>query len=259
MAKLSPLSFTVDVSKILTEANAHKNELRSDLESSFKKLALAADAKLKELAQKELGSGSRWTKFKNSMSFEELEKNFFCLTIDATGLWVEEGLPQNFDMKPGLLKNAKISKAGHKYKVIPFEHSRPPRQTNGYGQNLIDRVKAELKERKLPFKTLEKHPNGVPKLGKLHSFNVNNGDSEIPGKGNTPVLNGVTVYQRPNKVTGKVERGIFTFRTVTDSPDQQDKWKHPGIKAEKFLEQVQKWAEDAWNNEILPSILDKWR
>lgn len=52
----------------------------------------------------------------------------------------------------------------------------------------------------------------------------------------------------------------MTFRTVSDGPGSEGKWvNEKGIRPRKFLDRAQEWAENTWEKEILPSILDKYK
>lgn len=95
-------------------------------------------------------------------------------------------------------------------------------------------------------------PNGAPKL--IKSFNFG---GRIPGKGNTPIMNNVSIYQSGKN--GNVKRGILTFRTMKADPDQPGMWQRPEFKGKKFLERAYKLALERWKNEIEPKILDKWK
>ena len=169
-------------------------------------------------------------------------------------------------MKPGLLKNAtKVSAAGYKYRTIPFDQGKSKSNSSGYEAGLVAKVKYNLRQinriRKkagqdsIPYKGIEKNADGTPKLGKLHSFNFG---GAIPGKGNTPALNGVSIYQTLTK-SGNVRRDILTFRTVSGGPASEGKWIHPGREGSHFFENAEKFALKEWEETILPEILSKWK
>lgn len=256
--KVPPI--TIDVNSIAESFGAFKMEVEQDLKKGFQALALSTNAYFKEIAAAKLGpESSRWLKFKENIWFDQIDESLYVVGVKAKGLWVEEGLPVGFDMKKGMLNSpkAKTSKDGHRYMIVPFEHSKPPKQTNDYGKDLITMIKSELKTRAIKFKGLEKHANGAPKLGKLHSFDING--KQLGGKTVAEGdLDRVSIYQKQNKETGKVQRGIFTFRTVTDkSPD--DSWIHPGLDAEQFIEKTREWAMNHWETVLLPDILKAWK
>jgi hypothetical protein len=195
--------------------------------------------------------------FLDSLGFEEVTPGLWVVSVDESGLWVEEGLDPNFDMKPGLLKGAtKTSKDGHPYRTIPFDHGKAPSQLNGYAQNLVTKIRADLKKEGVPFKKIEKNSDGTPKIGKLHSFDFSKGRTGKSGEGN-PDLKGVSIYQSMTK-TGNVRRDILTFRTVSGGPASAGKWIHPGFEAKEFLDKAEVWAVQEWEEKILPEILSKY-
>jgi hypothetical protein len=229
-------------------------EVEQDLQKGVANLAAITHAKVAELASTELHS-SRKT-FMDSLGFEEVVPGVWVVSVDEKGLFVEEGIEANKDMKPDLLKGAtKTSKEGYKYRSIHFDHGAPPSQLTGYAQGVVAKIRAKLKKEGVPFKKIEKNPNGSPRLGKLHTFDFG---GEVPGRGNTPIMKGINIYQSITK-SGNVRRDILTFRTVSGGPKSADKWFHPGLQAKKFLDQAATWAEKEWEDKILPEILDKYK
>jgi hypothetical protein len=154
-----------------------------------------------------------------------------------------------------LRKNAKIAKDGSRYKAIPFDHGKPSSQTSVNTSMLVNQIKAELKARNIPYKKIEYNADGSPRIGRLHTIRGINSPkpSERASHG---VLEGLTIYQR-KLPSGKVRRDIMTFRTVS-SKMKGSKWIHPGIEPKKFMDEALEWAEKVFNDEILPSILDRY-
>lgn len=240
------LKLKIDTDSIAKQFKEFAEEVKQDLQKGVANLAAITHAKVVELANTELHSTRK--SFMDSLGFEEVAPGVWVVSVDEKGMFVEEGIKTDFDMKPGLLK-------GRKSRVIPFEHSKAPSQLNGYAQNIVNRIKSNLKKEGVPFKKIEKLPNGSPRLGKLHTFDWG---GEIPGKGNTPVLKGVSIYQTLTK-TGNVRRDIMTFRTVSNGPASDGKFIHPGLKAKKFLDLALSWAEKEWEDKILPEVLEKYK
>jgi hypothetical protein len=181
------------------------------------------------------------------------------ITLNSDAEWIEEGRPEPYDLKPGLLKDGKMSADGHKYRVVPMNQAKTPTQIGpkqaAYDKAMVALVKQELKNRNIPYKKLELDPKtGAPKIGKLHSLDI---QSNIPGKGNTPQLHGLSIYQTKQK-GGGVKRSITTFRTVTDKPDQKDKWIHPSVPPLGLFAEARKWAEEQWMTSILPALMSKY-
>lgn len=248
------LKIKIDVQSLAKQCKEFALEAEQDLKKGVKGLAASTHAHVIMMASEELKSSRK--PFLDNLGFEEIAEGVWIVSVDEKGLWVEEGIEPNTDMKPDLLKNGKISpKTGYKYQIIPFKHSSPPSDLTDKAKAIVAQIKTNLKKEGVPFKNIEKDVNGKPKLGKLHSFNWG---GEIPGKGNTPVLKGVSIYQTLT-ATGNTRRDILTFRTVSGSPASAGKFIHPGLKAKKYLDIACEWASRTWENEILPEILNKWK
>lgn len=251
------LKIKIDTATLASQCKAMAIEAKQDLEKGVQRLAAATVAHVRLEAEEKL-SGPTYLKFNKSIGYDDPAPGIHVISIDDKGMWVEEGLKPNFDMKPGLLKDAKdINKRGYKYRAIPFDQGKSKTTATGYEWNLRQRVKSELAKAKIPYKKIEKDAEGKAKLGLLHRLNFG---GEIPGKGNTPVLQGVSIYQTLTK-TGNVRRDILTFRTVSGDPKSAsaNKWFHPGYEAKKFLDSAQVWAEKEWETTILPEILARWK
>lgn len=248
------LKVKLDLDKIANQFKELAYEVKQDLEKGVGSLAAMTHAKVAEMANQELHSSRK--DFQESLGFEEVAPGVWIVSVDEKGLWVEEGIEPNTDMKEGLLRNgAKTSKDGNKYKSIPFDHGKAPSQMTPYAQNLVSKIKYVLKKEGIPFKKIEKTPNGNPRLGKLHKLDI---DSMPPtSRANTGALQGLTIYQSKT-ATGNVRRDIMTFRTVSSGPKSQGKWIHPGLKAKHFLERAEEWALKEWEEKILPEILKKY-
>ena len=251
------LKIKIDTAGIAKQFKDLALEVEQDLNKGVANLAAITHAKVAELASSELKS-SRKT-LSDNLGFEEIIPGVWVVSIDQDALWIEEGISPNQDMKPDLLKNARnISKDGYKYRAIPFDYGKAPSQLTGYAQNVVSRIRANLKKEGVPFKKIEKFEagpkKGQPRTGKLHTFDWG---GEIPGKGNTPILKGVSIYQTVTK-TGNVRRDILTFRTVSGGPSSHGKWIHPGFEAKKFLDRAAEWATKEWEDKILPEILSKY-
>lgn len=250
------LKLKIDASALTSHLKEFAEEAKKDIKSSVKELAVLTHAKIREMAETELKSGTAVSSYLSGLDYQgEISPGVHLITMDERGIWVEEGIEPNTDMKPGLLKNAETSAKGIKYKVIPFEHSKPPSQLHPKAREIVSTLRKALDKKGIPFKKNEKNPDGSPKLGKLHTLNIK---SEIPGRGNTPSLQRVSIYQTLTK-TGDVRRDIFTFRTVTGGPASEGKWIHPGYQKKRFMEKGYDWAVTQWEKEILPAILEKWK
>lgn len=252
------LKLNIDAAKIAAQFKEFAMEIEQDIRKAIGNLAAITHAKVAEEAQQELHS-SRKT-FMDALGFEELSPGIWVISIDQKALWIEEGIDPNKDMKPDLLKSGtKTSQSGNKYKVIPFDYGKPPSQLTQGAQAIVSAIKQNLKKENVPFKKIERNSDGSPRVGKLHSFNFGNPGGRMggPGKGNTPVMNGLSIYQSITK-TGNVRRDIMTFRTVSSGPASAEKWFHPGLEAKKYLDKAAEWAMKEWEDKILPEVLKKW-
>lgn len=270
---MSAFKVTLDISGLTQFLENFKKELVSDLKKSVKGLAVDTQTHIVEQAQNKLKS-SKKDYLDNLSQAEKIDDYLWEITLKPDAQWIEDGLPKDFDMKKGLLNTERPGSKGKiktiedpenpdygkKYRVVAFDQGQVSTQLSSnedkkkYQEDLIKKVKSELAKRDLPYKKLELDPRtGSPRIGKLHSFDF---ESKIPGKGNTPVLHGLSIYQTKNETTGKVKRNLTTFRTVKEGQD--GKWIHPGLEGKKFFEEAKKWAEDRWEKDILPSLVAKY-
>lgn len=249
------LKINIDVAEIAKQFKELALEVEQDLSKAVGDLAAMTHAKVAEMASQELKSTLK--KLQDNLGFEEISPGIWVVSIDEGALFIEEGIEANKDMKPDLLAGAtKTSKSGYKYRSIPFDHGKSPSQMTPYAQSLVSRIKQTLRAEKIPFKKIEKNGDGSPRVGKLHAFNI---DSEKPTKNAShPALKGVTIYQSVTP-TGNVRRDILTFRTVSESPAQANKWIHPGMAPKHFLDRASEWAIKEWETNVLPQVLEKWK
>lgn len=253
------IKFNIDVTGLAREFKELALEVEQDLRLAVGRLAAETHAKVIEMASEELKTSRK--DFLDSLGFEEISPGVWVVSIDESGLWIEEGIPENKDMKPDLLKtNAKVSKDGNRYKVIPFDYGKTPSQNSAKTNELVNYLRQSLKKEEVPFKKIERNSDGSPKVGKLHELDFGNprGTMGGPGKGNTPVFKNLSIYQTITK-SGNVRRDILTFRTVSSGPASAGKWIHPGLEPKKYLEKVSDWAIQEWETKILPEILEKYR
>jgi len=254
-------------------------------------LASQAHLHLLELAQQNLHT-TRQTYVDALRSVEEVSPGVFVIVLDKSALWIEDGM-ETHEMIDDLLKNnAKTSKSGSRYKVIPFDIGRGG-ASQSPGQNALNQaLRAELKKRGIKYKGIERNPDGSPKIGLLHSFNISRtpirpaGTAGKPGWGKgavgdvmagpanpgelsgIPLLHGVRIYQHAlQKPTGEPEfnkqghqkatRNITTFRVVSSTQKGTGKWVHPGLTPRLFFEKTETWVENQWEQHVLPDILSR--
>ncbi len=170
---------------------------------------------------------------------------------------------------------AKRSKSGDRYVVVPFDHS--PGQgvtsTTPAQQDLISTIKSAMKKEGIPFGKIEADASGAAKIGKLHSFSINDKPiktKNAPGQGHgaigdvrqgptgTPFLQGVSVYQQADpKAKSGAKKVIMTFRIASSKHEEQQRWIHPGNEPMNIIEDAAKWGLETFDSEIAPGIIAK--
>lgn len=254
---MADFKVSLDLEPLKKYLDEFAKDVIKDIKMSIKALAENRYNHIKEEVQNKLHS-SRKLYLESLSPPEQVDDFLWVITLNQKAEWIEMGRPEPYDMKPGLLKDGKTAKDGSRYRVVPMNQAKTPSEmspnTAGYEQSMVDKVKFELKKQGIPYKKLELDKNGSPRIGKLHSLDIN---SFTPGKGNTPQLHGINIYQTKQK-DGSVKRNITTFRTVTDKPNQKDKWIHPPVEGKEFFKEAGEWAEQEWVNKILPAIVAKY-
>ena len=233
-------------------------------------LAAATHAKAVELASTKLHT--RRQQFIDALSFKQVNEDTWLINLDRKARWIEEGMKPH-EMIDDLLKSPKAKQAadGSKYLVVPFKHNKGPTQSTVAQQDLTSTVKSFLRnhnkknpDNKIGYGTIERNPDGSPKLGLLHKFDIKSGYNKThngPGQGwgpigqvkmgatGIPFLQGIRIYQR--EVTNKqgkksVERNIMTFRVVSSKHRGTGRWKHPGLEPAHIFDEAADWAMAEW-------------
>jgi hypothetical protein len=260
------LEIKIDVAALASEFQEFAAEVEADLKKGVANLAALTHAHVAMTASEQLNSSRTNGKgkteqeiYSKSLKFETIADGIYVVGLEKEAIWIEDGLPANFDMKPGLLTSDKTvtHPSGIKTLSIPFEHSKSKvqvAQMTPRAQAIIQDLRTNLRKEKLNLRKIEKNADGSPKLGLLHTRNFK---SEIPGKGNTPALHRVNIYQ--SMKGGNIRRDIMTFRTVSSGPASAGKFLHPGLEGKHYLEEAYEWALKMWEEQILPEILEKWR
>jgi hypothetical protein len=257
---MSYIRFDINVEGISEKFGELKNQVTESVQEGAKALASMSHAKVLEIATEELGSLAG--KYKEAVSFEEVEPNFWVVSVDLKKAgFMEQGMEGGRFMEWLLNgKSARVSKDGKKYAVIPFEHSKKPSEQSSKAKALTDQIRAELKKRDIPYKKIETNPDGSPRVGLLHTFKGENKISSArPSKmAKYEALHGLSIYQSKDKQTGKVRRDIMTFRIISEKHREEGLWYHPGRPAANIIDKAYQWAVTEWNNTILPNILSKF-
>jgi hypothetical protein len=262
----------LDVSDLLGLADLAEPAKR-EMKAAGEKLTAMTRAHIVEEANKKLHT--RREMYIDGLSHMKLNDTTWVVNLDAKVRWIDDGMGAH-NMLDDLLKSpkAKTAKDGHKYISVPFRHGpKGPTQMTPAQKNLLDTIKGELKSRKIPYGKLEQDATGKPKLGLLHSFDINNAPTKThngPGQGKGPIgkvvqgptgiplLQGIRIYQREvqNKDGGKsVRKDIMTFRVASSKQQGQGKWDHPGVQGVKLMDEAYEWAKKTWERDIVPQMI----
>lgn len=251
---MSNLKFSINAEEMASLFGDLKKEVEAALTDGVQRLASMTHAKTLEHAQSELTSTRK--KYTDALSFEEIEKGVWVVSLDESALFIEEGRKSGSMVDDLLRNNAKVSKDGNRYKAIPFEHSKPPSQQTPKAKEITDQIKRELRSVGVPFKKIEYNPDGSPRIGKLHKFDFPS--NKPSAMASHPALSGLTIYQHKTS-GGNIRRDIMTFRMVSDKSKAEGKWHHPGLEARKFMDKAFASALQEWESEILPEILNRFK
>jgi len=245
----------IDAKKIASEFGDMQKEVESAVTKAVGALAAATHAKANELATEKLKSTA--SMYKDALSFEKIEKNIWVVALDMKKAgWIEDGRKSGFMEELLRGKSSKTNARGKKYAIIPFKHNKNPTDQTPKAQELAGQIKNFLKSEKINVRKLEFNPDGSPKLGLLHKFDL---DSARPTeKSKYPALKGVSIYQRMDE-KGKVKRDIMTFRVITEDHKGEGRWNHPGSKGVFIIDQCYEWAMREFDSAILPSVLEKFK
>jgi hypothetical protein len=267
-----PLVITLDISGLLDEHQDLVRIIEDKTKQAAERLSAMTHAHIIERAQEKLHT--RREQFIGSLKLEKIDNDIWAITIPPESVWIDEGIKEGFEMLPGFLNSpkAKNGKNG-KYLIIPFKHNKS--QKTPIQTALAHEIKGEMDRRGISGQTV-RNPDGSPKLGLTHSFNIGQPSTTREAYGMTPqagrkpwmahppskdasspLLHGVRVYQR--QITGaqgqtSVKQDVMTFRTASEK--QSGKWIHPGLEPMNFFTEAQEWAQQQWEEVIFPEILD---
>lgn len=268
----------VDVSAISQLANKMETQVFPAIQTGVAALSSQTHAHIVENVNNSLHSSRQ--KYVDALKYQQLNESTYLIVLEREAWWIEDGIQPGTEMIDYLLrqanpnsKPAKTAKDGSKYRIIPFEHKKGPTSQTKTQQELTNVIRDEMGKRGIPYGKLEMGPDGKPKIGKLHSFDIKDrplktaqgvgqgwGEIGKPKVGATgiPFLQGVTVYQ--TKVKDKqgresVQKQIMTFRIVSSKHKGTGRWVHPGFEAKKFLPEAYEWALKEWRDKILPDIM----
>lgn len=272
------LKIEVDVSAITELQGKIAEQFVPALQAGIAKLSAQTHAHIMEKVNNSLHSSRQ--KYVDALKYNQINENTYMIVLEREAWWIEDGIKEGTEMIDYLLRQAnpnskppKKAKDGSTYRVIPFQHKRGPTSSTPTQQELTGVIRKELQKRGIPYGNLEMGPDGKPKIGKLHSFDIKDkpkktgegvgqgwgkiGETKVGATG-IPFLQGVNVYQ--TKVKGKdgsesVQRQIMTFRVVSSKMKGTGRWVHPGTPPRNFLNEAYEWALKEWSTAILPDIL----
>jgi len=259
------INFDASELKSLMNIEEAFNDAVKDAE---KQLAAMTYTKAVDLATSKLHS--RRQMFVDALSIKE-EDGVTIVNLNGSARWIDDG-QEPHSMLEALLKSPKAKRAadGSMYVVVPFDHGpgKGPANSPESQQPMINALKKEFKQRKIPWGKIERDDQGRPKMGKIHSFDMSNtpiktGEGAGQGHGKTgavrqgstgiPFLQGVAVYQH-GQAGGGAKKSVMTFRTA--SSNQQGAWQHPGVEAANIMEETWKWAQETMEREIIPLVIE---
>lgn len=264
----------VDISPLTSFDQKFEGAVNKALKRATQDLATMSHAHIMEKVQQNLHSTRE--KYIENLSFCQLDADTWMVELKHPALFIEEGLPSNFDLLPGLLKSKKVktAKDGSKYVVVPFEHNKSKSRQTPAQKSLTDTIKAELRKQGAPgITTVEKGADGKPLQGMIRSFSIMNNPvktGEGPGQGHGPVgsvrqgptgipyLQNVRIFQKEivkKDGTKGVKKSVMTFR-VASSKHAGERWIHPGLEPKKFLDEAAEWSKREFENKIWPEILE---
>lgn len=272
----------VDMSDLFS-LNGMTDAAKKAMQEQGTKLAAMTRAHIAERAAEVLHT--RRGMFVEALTHFQVDESTWVVNLDASVRWIDEGMPEH-NMLDALLKSkgAKRAKDGSTYVVVPFKHGPKGKTEMTPAQaTLLQTIKSELKQRDIPYAKIEKDDQGNAKLGKLHSFNINDQPIKTenkPGQGKgpigavmqgpprlshggtrmkgTPLLSGVSIYQKKG-ADGKVKRSIMTFRIASSKHKEEGgRWEHPGLPPTNLMQEGYEWAMKTWERDIAPQVMAKF-
>lgn len=254
------LEVNLDISGILEKNKELADKIAAKAQELTTVLTLQTYDFVIQEAQTKLHS--RRQQFIDNWQHEQLDADTHELKILAPAVWIDEGLPQDFDMLPGLLRSPKAKNGPNgKYIVVPFKHNKGPATQTPTQKVLANIIKKEFKKKNIPFAKIEQNADGSPKSGLLHKMNITQPKKAPDGKSLESTTGGLTrhfleglrVYQKAT-ANNKTQKDVMTFRTASEKHSGQ-KWIHPGTAPMNFLQSAKDFAEKTWEEQLLPQLL----
>jgi hypothetical protein len=243
------LDFKINIDDITKGFGELKKDIENDVQNATKALATMIYTSISDKVQQNLHS-TRKLYMDNLNAPVEVEPGVFLVSLNSAALFLENG--KSAGPMTGLLNSPSAKEgANGKYIAIPFVHSKNPSQMTSTAQQVSQSIRTELKKRSIGYKTLEMDEKGQPKIGTLHQFTVKG--NKLKDSHKSGPMEGINVIQRVG-ASGKVERSVVTFRTMSE----KDIWISPEMKPHHFFESSFDDAIKMWNEQILPEIMKNY-
>jgi hypothetical protein len=279
----------LDISSLIKLDEEMIPTVRRVMTEAVRDLSAQTHAHIVEQVQQRLHSTRE--KYIEQLGFHPVSEDTWMIELEPGAFFIEDGIPPGREMIDALLDDrprpwakqgkqttvgqkrgkTKRSKDGHRYRVIPFEHSKGPTQQTPAAASLTDTIKRAY-EKNAPgekYGKLERGADGQPKKGFIRGFDIMKAPkktSESPGQGKGPLgavrqgptgipfLQGVRVYQKEvvDNRTGKkgMKKFVMTFRIVSDKHRGTGRWVHPGLQAKHFFDEAFEWALAEWETKV---------
>lgn len=247
-------SYTVEeaLKEIGVDVKNLSESIVAKAKNQIQALAIQTHALIVEKAQTTLKS-TRQTYLDNltiAKLHESSDQIIWSVGLKKDAGWIEDGF------KPGPIidrvlnggKPPKKAKDGSSYKIIPFKHNKAPAQQSAAQLRLARYAKNEIKKQGLDKVITDKQ--GRPVIGRAASVSIK-GKDQPTGRFNQPLLAGLTIYQREQKLKSgksKIVRDVMTFRVISSKHHGTGMWETKGYKGLRAFEEVQQQIDRLWND-----------
>lgn len=246
------------IEQAIKEMGKDIKELTTALEKEAKALvpviAAQAHGMIVEKAQERLKA--RRQMYLDALDIKQIsaseDNEVWAVTLNKSAGWIEEGMPagERIEMIINGGKPAKTSKSGAKYKIIPFQYNKKPSMQSSADAKLARYVDRQLKAQGLDKTIMGK--DGKPILGKAASVKITDPNQPV-GKGNKPLLQGLTIYQsekKNKKGESKIHRQVMTFRVISTAQKGSGMWEWKEQKGVHIFDEVAKQIDDIFGQAI---------
>lgn len=265
----SDFRFRLNTQEILERLKNTESDVHKVLAYAARELSINARDFIIQKAQKEL-KGFQRTQFLGEngshVKWEQISDKIYVVHLDPKAQWIEEGRePTSMATDKWLLKNAKISKDGKRYKVIPITH-----KSGGVDKGsteLADLINKALKREGINMQEIETDGKGKPKLGVVQKVTVeaptqnakNASLFSMPRSAATAkdlglkqhggIFHGqnLLITQRKDEKTGKIKKEAMTFRVVHEDHAKEGRWMYPAVQPFNSMEAAFRNAEQEWD------------